>query len=59
MKYLIIKTTKYTSDGEEKQEIVFSSDWGHEAVNVCMAFNRHARCNVTYQLFVLYEGQPT
>jgi hypothetical protein len=58
MKYLVIKTTKYTDTGE-KQEIVFSTDWEHEAVNVCMAFNRHARWNVTYQLFVLYEEKPT
>lgn len=56
-KYLVIKTVKYTSD-EDKQEIVFSTDWEHEAISVCMAFNRHARWNTTYQLFVLYEEKP-
>lgn len=57
MKYLIIKTVKYTGS-EDKQEIVFSTDYEYEAISVCVAFTHHAKWNTTYQLFVLYEEKP-
>lgn len=53
-KYIIIKTVKYTG-GEDKQEVIFSTDWDYEAHNVLNAFKRQATWNVTYQLFVLKE----
>lgn len=52
--YIIIKTVKYTGN-EDRQEVVFSTDWEHEAWTVLNAFKRQATWNVNYQLFVLKE----